>query len=69
MVRGELCRQGRTRLFRSLGREAEGILRGSSGRKNVPRLFTMRSQGGGAFAVSMKPLKNATCSAGSCHFW
>ena len=48
-------------LFSSFGRELEGGLRGSSGRKKVPRLFTMRSHVGGAFIVSMKPLKNATC--------
>ena len=47
-------------LFSSFGRELEGRLRGSSGRKKVPRLFTIRSHVGGAFIVSMKPLKNAT---------
>ncbi len=53
---------GGAHFLRSLGREVEGGLRGSRGRKKVPRLFTMRSHGGGVLLSSISDLKNATCA-------
>ena len=53
-------------LLRSLGRDTEGGLRGSRGRKKVPRLLTMRNHVGGLLVSSINDLKNATCSASMC---
>ena len=45
----------------SLGRALTGVRLGSRRRKKVPRLFGMRSQGGGAWNSSMNPFMNAIC--------